>query len=302
MSPGPSPKEIKALKKETPPGFLLEVTWITVSLFLVKLSVPDAFHALTFVTILLPLMLYFIVSVLQDLLGFIGSLHMEDYSEEHSILSPRQFELLFNVFINMLGYFGLYSISGELDRLLAQKEGINTDWKPLLPAIVALELAFLIQLVKNYRKRAAIAKALGKESASGFFGATGLTTLFNALTQTTTTLCANGQCFTIYSNTISSNMAAFGVSVTGVNTYLIPICCCLLTYSIWSVYKTKRDLCYKPFLMVTVGAVLIILDNFVMGDIWNLHNVPSWTGNVLLIGGVIWSSRDSAKDQSPFGF
>jgi hypothetical protein len=47
-------------------------------------------------------------------------------------------------------------------------------------------------MVKNYRKRVAIAKAQGKESGSSFFGATGLTTLFNALTQTTTTLCANG--------------------------------------------------------------------------------------------------------------
>jgi hypothetical protein len=121
---------------------------------------------------------------------------------------------------------------------------------------------------------------------------TGLTTVFNALTQTTTTLCANGQCFTIYSNTIASNMAAFGVSVTAINTYLIPLCLLLLTYSIWCLYREKRSLTYKPFLMGLTGAILIICDNFVLGEAYNLHNVPSWIGNILLIGGAIWAGRD----------
>lgn len=196
----------------------------------------------------------------------------------------------------MVSYFGLYSISGELDNFIVLKDSKQINWRILLPSIVALQVAFMIQIVKNYRKRAAIARALGQESGASFLGATGLTTLFNALTQTTTTFCANGQCFTLYSNTISSNMAAFGVSVTGVNVYLIPICCCLLSYSIWQVYKTKRDCTYKPFLMTLVGAVLIILDNFVIGDTYQLHNVPSWIGNILLIAGVIWSSKDAAKE------
>ena len=60
----PTPKELKALKKEQPPGFLLEVSWLTTSLFFAKIAVPGAFSALTFVTILLPLMIYFIVNVL----------------------------------------------------------------------------------------------------------------------------------------------------------------------------------------------------------------------------------------------
>jgi hypothetical protein len=225
---------------------------------------------------------------------------MEDMDDEDGILSPKQIDLLSVVFRDMLAYFGLYMISGELDKHVTSKE---LETANLIPAIVAIQSACMIQMFKNYRKRAAIARAKGEEGGTSFLGATGLTTLFNALTQTTTTLCANGQCFTIYSNTISSNMAAFGVSVTGVNTYLIPICCCLLSYSIWAVYKTKRECTYKPFLMTVIGATLIILDNFVIGDKLQLHNVPSWTGNILLIGGAIWSSRDSAKEsQSPFGF
>ena len=48
--------------------------------------------------------------------------------------------------------------------------------------------------------------------------------------------------------------------------------------------------------MTVVGAALIILDNFVIGDKLQLHNIPSWTGNILLIIGVIWSSKDGAKE------
>lgn len=134
------------------------------------------------------------------------------------------------------------------------------------PAVAAIQGAFLIQMISNHMKRREHARATGQDGAFGFLGATGLTTVFNALTQTTTTLCANGQCFTIYSNTISSNLAAFGCTATSINTYLIPLCCCLLTYAIWNVYKTKRSLTYKPFLLALLGAILIVLDNFLFGE------------------------------------
>lgn len=134
------------------------------------------------------------------------------------------------------------------------------------------------------------------------FSSTGLTTVFNAMTQTTTTLCANGQCFTIYSNTIASNLAAFGVSMTAINTYLVPLCCLLLTYSVWSLYKEKRSFGYKPFLMGLSGAILIIMDNFVLGERLNLSNIPSWVGNAFLIIGTIWAGRDSSKEKAASTF
>ncbi len=93
------------------------------------------------------------------------------------------------------------------------------------------------------------------------------------------------------------------MSVTGINTYLIPLCLCLLSYSIWNVYKTKRDLLYIPFICSVLGAVMIVLDNFVFGEQYHMHNIPSWIGNVLLIGAALWSGRDSVKDNTPpFGF
>ena len=88
-SASPTLKEIKLLKKEVPPGFMLEVVWLTASLFFVKIAVPGAFSALTFVTIFLPLMIYFIINVLQNLLKFVQLLHMEDLYEDSSFLSPN---------------------------------------------------------------------------------------------------------------------------------------------------------------------------------------------------------------------
>ena len=140
-------------------------------------------------------------------------------------------------------------------------------------------------------------------ACASLFSTAGLTTVFNAMTQTTTTLCANGQCFTIYSNTIASNMAAFGVSMTAINTYLVPLCCLLLTYSVWCLYRERRSLTYKPFLLGLGGALLIVLDNFILGERLNLRNIPSWVGNACLIGGTIWAGRDTSRENasSPFG-
>lgn len=168
-------------------------------------------------------------------------------------------------------------------------------------------MAFGIQIYLNVLRRKEIrAKNKTDDIESGtasLLSTTGLTTLFNALTQTTTTLCANGQCFTIYSNTIASNMAAFGVSVTSINTYLVPLCCCLLGYSLWSLYREKRSFTYRPFLLGLFGTIMIILDNFVLGESLNLQNIPSWAGNGCLIGASIWAARDMSKENaSPFGF
>ena len=98
-------------------------------------------------------------------------------------------------------------------------------------------------------------------------------------------------------------MAAFGVSMTAINTYLVPLSCLLLTYSVWCLYRERRSLTYKPFLLGLGGALLIVLDNFILGERLNLRNIPSWVGNACLIGGTIWAGRDTSRENasSPFG-
>jgi uncharacterized membrane protein len=54
--------------------------------------------------------------------------------------------------------------------------------------------------------------------------------------------------------------------------------------------------------MGLTGAILIVLDNFILGERFNLMNIPSWVGNALLIIGTIWAGRDTTKENSnPFG-
>jgi len=45
---------------------------------------------------------------------------------------------------NMVSYFGLYSISGELDKFIVLKDSKEINWRILLPSIVALQVAFMI--------------------------------------------------------------------------------------------------------------------------------------------------------------
>lgn len=55
--------------------------------------------------------------------------------------------------------------------------------------------------------------------------------------------------------------------------------------------------------MGITGAILIISDNFIIGESMNLHNVPSWLGNGFLIGAAIWAGRDNSKaNNNPFGY
>jgi hypothetical protein len=221
--------------------------------------------------------------------------------------------LLVRVVRDLCAYFGIYYLSAQLDQIFVLKEDILDTMSNKLEfqsAIVFLELALIIQVCVMRSKRVEILRAQvaagmidEKTANASYFSVAGITTVFNALTQTTTTLCANGQCFTIYSNTIASNLAAFGVTVTSISTILIPLCCLLLTYSVWCLYKEKRDCTYKPFLMGLIGSMLIVFDNFLFGEALNLHNIPSYIGNVSLIVASIWAAKDQSKDQaSPFGF
>lgn len=92
------------------------------------------------------------------------------------------------------------------------------------------------------------------------------------------------------------------MTVTSISTILIPICCLLLTYSVWCLYREKRDCTYRPFLLGLVGSIMIVLDNFLLGDKLNMHNIPSWIGNGSLIVASLWAAKDNSKDSNPFGF
>jgi hypothetical protein len=119
---------------------------------------------------------------------------MEEIDDESSVLSVKQRKVLVKVFRNLLGYFGVYSLSQQLDKFITSSDLAKIN---IMPAVIGLNLAFGIQIYLNYKIKKEIRiknKTDDGESgaAASLLSWTGLTTVFNALTQTTTTLCANG--------------------------------------------------------------------------------------------------------------
>ena len=106
-----------------------------------KLYSDASFGALSFMTVLLPMMLYFILSIVFNVLKFLKLLHTEEVDEEGGILTSKQVKLLFMVARNLLAYFGLYISAGELDKHIIQKE-LTTAY--MGPGIAAIQAAFLI--------------------------------------------------------------------------------------------------------------------------------------------------------------
>jgi hypothetical protein len=87
---------------------------------------------------------------------FIKLLHIESDEDDDSILSPKQMKLMWGVVRNMAGYFGLYMLSGELDDHIQQKELASIN---LTQGVIAIQIAFLIQMYSNWSKRCEYAKA-----------------------------------------------------------------------------------------------------------------------------------------------
>jgi hypothetical protein len=79
------PKDSKAMKElraKKPPGYLAETTFITLCLFFLKFYSLNAFAAISFVTILMPYMIYHILNMCGSILEFVASLYVETDSDE----------------------------------------------------------------------------------------------------------------------------------------------------------------------------------------------------------------------------
>ena len=117
-------RELKSLRNKKPPGYLVETTFVTLCLVFAKFYSLDAFAALTFVTILMPFMIFHILNLCGLILEFVTSLHMENdpaSDDDLQLLSGNQIKILTHILQHLLSYFGLYSISGPLQDLIEVK-------------------------------------------------------------------------------------------------------------------------------------------------------------------------------------
>jgi hypothetical protein len=105
------PKVIRTEAPKKPPGFVVEAAFCSVSLLMMKFYSDAAFDALSFTTVLLPMMVFFILSIVFNIIKFLKLLHTEEVDEDGGLLSPKQFKILFMVARNLFAYFGLYVLS-----------------------------------------------------------------------------------------------------------------------------------------------------------------------------------------------
>jgi hypothetical protein len=77
-------------------------------------------------------------------------MHMEDSDDESSILTVKQRKILTKVIRNLLGYFGVYFLSQQLDKFVRVEDMENIN---IAPAVIGIDLFFVIQLYLNYAKR-----------------------------------------------------------------------------------------------------------------------------------------------------
>jgi hypothetical protein len=56
------PKIVRKEKK--PPGFVVEAAFCSVTLFLIKIYSDEMYEAISYVTVLIPMMIYFVLSIM----------------------------------------------------------------------------------------------------------------------------------------------------------------------------------------------------------------------------------------------
>lgn len=83
------PKVVRQVSSKKPPGFVVEAAFCSVSLLMLKFYSDAAFDALSFTTVLLPAMIFFILSIVFNIIKFLKLLHTEDVDEDGGLLSPK---------------------------------------------------------------------------------------------------------------------------------------------------------------------------------------------------------------------
>ena len=135
------PKQVRQEPPKKPPGFIVETVWASTTLFLLKLYSDAAFGALSFTTVFIPLMIFFALSIVFNVLKFVKLIHTEEVDEDAGLLSSKQIKLLCTMGRNLLGYFALYMLAGDLDAHVTHKDLATIN---MGPAVAMVQAAFLV--------------------------------------------------------------------------------------------------------------------------------------------------------------
>ncbi len=123
------------------PSYFIEIACLSTNLFFVKFISQESYDAMTFFTILLPFMVYLVVTLFGSLLKFLQLLHTEDAEDETQFLSSKQKKIVSKVMRNLALYFGVYFLSAELDKWM---KIVNFEHINILPALIGINAFFAI--------------------------------------------------------------------------------------------------------------------------------------------------------------
>ena len=99
-------------------------------------------------------------------------------------------------------------------------------------------------------------------------------------------ICGGGSCTTIYGSTISAILGAFGVSATEWLPFLDWLTGILVVVSVYVVYRAKRDIKYKPFMLSFAAGVLIIINMIFLTSRYLIY-----IGNAMMLGAAFWNYK-----------
>lgn len=110
----------------------------------------------------------------------------------------------------------------------------------------------------------------------------------------TMTYCAGGACNSIYISTVSTFFSAFGIPIVEYIHYISFLAFFFILITLFSLYTVKRSWKYGPFIVSTLGALLILTDML----LYDLDYL-TYVGNAMMIGCAIWNSK---LNKHRFGF
>lgn len=195
-------EEVKELKYRSVPKHNAELIFLTVNLLFLKLLVSEQFfEAMTFFLICVPILGYLLFSIFSNLYQLLELMHIEALAaesplapeeEQSTLISPKQLKRIVRIARDLLLYFGIYFLAGQIDQVLVFKEEFFVDVflkerRGLLPAAL-IDFALLLHILTVRSKRQRIIQAkvqaglLSAASSSSPTLSTALSTLFNALT------------------------------------------------------------------------------------------------------------------------
>jgi len=240
-----------------------------------------------------PTLLYLSLQMLRYLKRII-ILDEESIKDVHGIVAKR-FSLMDNLFHFILSLlmlcFAFYAIYRR------DQMALNLSAKPLY---VMGAMYLFVQVLYTYSANAAQTALLlpmttNEEQKRSPLVTSLLTPVFNFL-GTSFAVCSGGSCSSIYGSTISAIFSAFGISISEWMPYLDGVTVILVLVSVYVLYYAKKSLTYKPFIIGTIAAVMILVTQFFLTT-----RYPIYVGNVLMITAAIWNSRLNKAKINFFG-